>query len=60
MSFSFAFSGVSSFYSEFMRALGSSQRVFELLDRFVVHIYDSLCAKLTLPAESLIAREAER
>lgn len=29
----FAFSGVSSFYSEFMRALGSSQRVFELLDR---------------------------
>jgi len=31
--FSFAFSGVSNFYSEFMRALGSSQRVFELLDR---------------------------
>lgn len=38
---SFAFSGVSSFYSEFMRALGSSQRVFELLDRSVMLIIKS-------------------
>lgn len=29
----FAFSGISNFYADFMRALGASQRVFELLDR---------------------------